>query len=809
MKHVRVVALDPDLAAAYCARLFASVGAEVVIVEPTGGSRLRSEPPMLSGSDGRGTSALWEYLAAGARSAVVPDDGELDALFGWADIVVSTCNGDADAALALRERIRALDPTTVHVVTSGYGLTGPYRNWRRSPLTDWVGGGHAYLTGLPDREPLQGAGPWASYLTGTTAAIGAQAALLHAVRTGEGQLVDVSALESMASLHQWTVTMYTHTGCVKGRWGNRFAESVHPIALYACSDGWISIVAPSYPSFEALCLVIDAPELLIDPEFQANSVRFDRADEIDPYITAWTTARTCAEAVRELQAGNVPASALKTLADAVAEEQLVVRDYWEHAPYLGDDARFPVAPFRTDAGLRPTTLSFAATVGAHTAEVLAAARSTPVRPTLPHVDLSKVRVLEFGIAWAGPLTGRWLADLGADVAIVEHPAARGVVMRTDAGPDFVRGRLPAAYLRFPVFPNAVPGERWWNRGGMFNKMNRSKRSVCLDAKTGRGPEVLAGLVGASDVILNNYSPRGARSMGIDGDGARKQNPSAVTVCLSGYGATGPLASYLSYGPVLQAHAGFDEMNGYLDVGPVRLGLAFPDSVGGLHGVFATMTALWERELTGGPVHVDVWQFETLLSIAGELVLATSVTGESPKRHGNRAVGIAPQGVYRCAGDDAWVALSAVDDTQWRALVAVVAGELTGRADDDLDKRTRDADGLDEAITAWTVQRTPVVAATELQAAGIAAFPVMTNRDLVEDPHMRSRGFVVTWDQTDVGPMEFPGFPVHFETIKPRLTTCPGLGADNAAVLAERLGYGADLVSELFAEGALGDRPPGW
>ena len=74
--------------------------------------------------------------------------------------------------------------------------------------------------------------------------------------------------KAMAALHQWTITMYTHTGCIKGRWGNRFAESVHPIALYECSDGWISIVAPSYPSFEALCLVIDAPELLLEPAFE-------------------------------------------------------------------------------------------------------------------------------------------------------------------------------------------------------------------------------------------------------------------------------------------------------------------------------------------------------------------------------------------------------------------------------------------------------------------------------------------------------------------------------------------------------------
>ena len=113
--------------------------------------------------------------------------------------------------------------------------------------------------------------------------------------------------------------MYTHTGAVKRRWGNRFAESFHPIALYACTDGWISIVAPSYQQFEALCLLVDGAELLIDPEFQATAVRFDRAAEIDPFITRWTSVRSCRDAVEQLQAAGVPASELKTISDVIAE----------------------------------------------------------------------------------------------------------------------------------------------------------------------------------------------------------------------------------------------------------------------------------------------------------------------------------------------------------------------------------------------------------------------------------------------------------------------------------------------------------
>src|SRR4051812_36162426 len=221
MRNVRVVEVDTDLAGAYCGRLFAGAGADVVCAEPPTGSRLRRETP---------GNFLWEYLAVGKSSAVV-EDAVLDELLAWADLVISSADGHADDALAFHERVQQANRAAVHVVTSGFGLTGPYRDWRHSALIDWAAGGQLYLTGEPDREPVQGGGPWASYLTGATAAVGAAAALFQAVRTGEGQLVDVGAMEAMAGLHQWTITMYTHTGCVKTRWGNRFGESFHPIAL--------------------------------------------------------------------------------------------------------------------------------------------------------------------------------------------------------------------------------------------------------------------------------------------------------------------------------------------------------------------------------------------------------------------------------------------------------------------------------------------------------------------------------------------------------------------------------------------------
>ena len=234
------------------------------------------------------------------------------------------------------------------------------------------------------------------------------------------------------------------------------------------------------------------------------------------------------------------------------------------------------------------------------------------------------------MAWAGPLAGRFLADLGADVVKVEHPTSRGLSIVAGgaggAGAPWHWGEIPPAGQRNGIFPDAVPGERWWNRMAWFNKMNRGKRSLCLDVKAPGGRAVFEALVARADVVVNNYSPRGARSLGIDHPTLRAINPNLVTVDLTGFGAVGPAAEQVSWGPILDAASGFSAATGYPDSGPYKQGLALPDAVGGVHGAYAILAALWERELTGGPVHVDLSQLETMIGLAGELVLETSLRG---------------------------------------------------------------------------------------------------------------------------------------------------------------------------------------
>lgn len=790
VRGTRVLDLSNSITGAYTARLLASVGADVTIGEPPGGSPLRQAPPLLDLADGP-RSAAWEYLSA-CKDTITLDPSEVPAAAATYDLVVLATDGPSAPVAALAHALRSTHPKLVVTTVTPFGLTGPQSSWRAGPLEQWALGGHLTLNGEPDREPIPGGGPWDSHLVGAIAAVGAQGALLRAKAAGDGSLIDVGALEALASSHQWSISMYTHTGAVKQRTGNRHGEMHHPLNLYECSDGYVCIAAASFHQWEGLCIAIDRVELLADDGLANAAERFDRADELDEAITAWTREHTVAEAVEASQSHFCPAGRVGELTDVLHDEQLAYRGYFQPVPDLGEHAVIPSVPFRI-----PETSRLGPAP---------AVRPVTSPPTAP---LTGVRVVELTISWAGPLAGRFLADLGADVIKIEHPTSRGVAVTApdpDAEPDpWNWGELPPTAVRNGVYPDAVPGEEWWNRMSLWNKMNRSKRSLCLDIKAAGGREVFERLVATADIVLNNYSPRGVRSLGIDHDTLRTVKPDLVTIAMSGFGADGPGAEAVSWGPILDAASGLAATTGYADSGPYKQGLAYPDPVGGTHGASAVLAAWWEHQRTGEAVHVDLSQLETLLAVAGDQVLETSVTGRSPERRGARSALYAPAGVYRCAGDDRWLALTAYDSDDWDRLIRL-APDLARPEWVDVARRRIDHDEIDAIITEWTSARAPHDAMAELQDAGLAAAVAATNKDLVEDPQLAHRGFMVTIGQHACGPRPYPGSPFLVDGQPLAIRPVSPLGGDNEVVL-EELGFGPHEQSTLAASGAIATAPP--
>ena len=240
----------------------------------------------------------------------------------------------------------------MHVVTSPFGLTGPYASYKGGELVNWAMSGFLQITGDPDRPPVQGGGPWADYATGATAAVGA----LAAVRSDAGQLVDVGTMEVMAAFHQWSLVLYTHQGVVKKRASNMHAESFHPMGPVPCKDGWVAIGIAFVPQWEGMCIAIDKPELLVDDRFQNNAERFDNAEAFNAELFPRLAEIEADTLVEVLQEHRVPAARVLDVSEFLHDRQVGARDFWVKVDVGGAAGMLPSKPFRiptADPPFRP------------------------------------------------------------------------------------------------------------------------------------------------------------------------------------------------------------------------------------------------------------------------------------------------------------------------------------------------------------------------------------------------------------------------------------------------------------------------
>lgn len=327
---------------AYAARLFAGFGAHVVKVEPPEGDATRWTGPAAGGS-----TAEFEYLNTGKSSLAVDTASatgrDLAArLCAKADVIIESFSPGPPAPLP--DSVTA-GPNVVRLRISPFGLDGPYSNYRSTPFTDFAVAGHMFLTGEPDRTPLQGAPGQSLYAAGTHAYIGALTALIAREHTGRGQDVDISHFEVMASLHQWTTTRYTHGGVVQTRAGNRYG-SLHPSTLYECSDGWVAFAAVGNEPLSRFLALVGMESILEDERFDSGGKRFANADAFDAILGPWMLQRTVAEVVALAQAVRAPVAPVNDLRALLADAHLAARGFWERPEGTADPTLFPGPPFR-------------------------------------------------------------------------------------------------------------------------------------------------------------------------------------------------------------------------------------------------------------------------------------------------------------------------------------------------------------------------------------------------------------------------------------------------------------------------------
>jgi benzylsuccinate CoA-transferase BbsF subunit len=398
--------------------------------------------------------------------------------------------------------------------------------------------------------------------------------------------------------------------------------------------------------------------------------------------------------------------------------------------------------------------------------------------------LEGIRVADFTWVWAGPFCTLQLAHLGAEVIRIES-----------------RKRTCVTRL-LPPFADGTPGV---NRSGYFNQYNQGKLSVALDLKQPEAVAVAKDLIARCDIVCENFAAGVMDRMGLGYEAIRALKPDIIMIALSGYGASGPESEFVSYGPAQVPLSGMSSLTGYAGWPPMHVGISYGDPTGGLHGAVAVLSALLHRAASGEGQYIDLSQQETSVAVLGEGVLEQTVSGTQPARDGNRNLRMAPHGVFRCAGEQRWVAIAVRSDDEFRRCVEVMdQPELA--ADPrfaSLPARKANEDALEAALSAWTVTLRAEEVAERLQRAGIAASVSMHSQDLAEDPHLAASGFFVQLPHREVGTRLHLGMPWQMsDTACAVRQAAPCLGEHTDDVLQRIVGYSADHIAALRERGVL-------
>jgi crotonobetainyl-CoA:carnitine CoA-transferase CaiB-like acyl-CoA transferase len=412
--------------------------------------------------------------------------------------------------------------------------------------------------------------------------------------------------------------------------------------------------------------------------------------------------------------------------------------------------------------------------------------------------LAGIRVVELTTAWAGPMAGRVLAWLGAEVIRIE-PASRPCGWRH-------HGDTRAAFR----YPDRIPGERPHNRTALFNSQNPGKGSVSLDLKRPGGREALLRLLTRTDIVLSNFTPGTLARLELDHARLCQVRPDIILVEMPAFGSFGPMANNTALGPTMEMASGMASMIGYREGGaPTYTGPSYMDPTGGFHAAAAALTALQHRRNTGRGQHVEVPQVEAAMHYVGPEMLHAIATGMDPERSGNRVAWAAPHDTFPAEGADEWVAIAVTEARHWTALRHLLGDARLDLPDyDELQGRLAAQDVLAEVIGDWTRTRDKHKAAALLQAAGVPAAPVHKADDALASPYLAARGFFALLDHPEAGRHPHPGLPFHFSRsqVGPG-RAAPCLGEHTEAVLRELAGLTAEELVELERAGTI-PAPPG-
>ena len=392
--------------------------------------------------------------------------------------------------------------------------------------------------------------------------------------------------------------------------------------------------------------------------------------------------------------------------------------------------------------------------------------------------LQGIRVLDASTVIAGPTIGMLLGDFGADVIKIEHP--RGDVLRET-------------------------GHQKDGIGLWFKMANRNKRCITMNFSTDAGAELFKELIKSADVLIENFRTSTMERWGLGWETLKLINPSLVMVRVTGFGQTGPYKMRPGFGTIAEAFSGFAGMTGEIDGPPTLPNFGLADGIAASYGTFATMFALYYRDVQGGSGQfIDLSIYEPIFQLLGPQPLAYDQLGIIQERMGNRSLNNAPRNTYKTL-DNHWVAVSTNSPSIVKRVLTLCGGEKVAKDPrfQTPKGRVEFIDEVDEVVSSWIGKRKLYEVLEKFEEVEAAVGPVYNIAQIFEDPQYIARDNIVNIDDEDLGQMKMTGaFPLMSETPAEVRHAGPSKGKHNKEIFCGELKLKLEELERLQKEGVV-------
>ena len=852
---IRVVEIADELAA-HAGLELAGLGADVIKVEPPEGSATRRIGPFADGDHDPETSLFFWQHNRGKRSIVIDRRVETDvdllrALIASADVLLLS---GADEALLSglaglgREELLARHPGLIIARMTPFGDDGPWASYRANDLVHLALGGPVMNCGydpLPDgRYDLPPIAPaaWQSYIiAGEQLVIGILAAVFSRHRTGRGQYLSCAVHEAVAKsteldLMNWVM----RRSPLLRQTARHAAEKVSAVPTIAqTKDGRYLLTMLMGAKNEAQVAAFLAAHGIAGETSEAaedeagrraipgSSAIGERSARLMDLVQRFVRKHSYATLPwLEAQAAGVMCAPLRRPHENVADQHWQARETFAEVEHPERGRAFTYAVRKwlaTEAGW--VTGRRAPLLGEDTEEIKIGLSERKVVPptarasTVPRASrafdpgsslsalgkpmpLAGVRIFDFSWFLASAGGTRFLTALGAECIKVEWKDSPDTRMAAMAP---VGGRAAREAATGPL-----PGVTDPSMGGQFNNKNAGKRGLSLNVRHPEGLQIARRLIAISDIVAEGFSPGVLDRWGLGYDELRRIKPDIIYAQQSGMGTAGRYGRLRAVGPVAAALSGVSEMSGLPEPAmPAGWGYSYLDWIGAYSFASAMLAALYHRDRTGRGQWIDASQTESGIYISGGAILEWSATGRAPERSGNHSPqrSAAPHAIYRCAGEDRWLAIACTTDAEWAALAALIGQPWTDGYST-LASRLAAQPELDRQLEAWTVGRDAYRLMEELQTRGIPAGVCQSAGDRCDrDPQLAHLNWLTEVEGSKIGRWPVAEFPVKLSETPayiggPINRGAPCYGEDNEWVLGELLGMSKAEMTRLADEGVI-------